>query len=239
MMKRFLLLACIACTVPFAAFSQSHELRLGVTSGVSNFTGSGSIAKSTLNGSGQQDYYTNNPYGKKYGINLGGAVNYRYVFANNFLLGVEGAFERLQTKVDLEGSEFVNGSRGLTKLNQQFLNFNPFLGYRVTFEPMTMDMQFGVDIAKTLSINEDGSIEDKNGDKTSFTHDRGKVIDVDIRPRLQFNVNYEHYTVFAGYSWGLKDYHDGILGANLGPARLNVFRLGLQYQFLKPMYKND
>jgi hypothetical protein len=239
MMKRFLLLACIACTVPFAAFSQSHELRLGVTSGVSNFTGSGSIAKSTINGSGQQDYYTNNPYGKKYGINLGGAVNYRYVFANNFLLGVEGAFERLQTKVDLEGSEFVNGSRGLTKLNQQFLNFNPFLGYRVTFEPMTMDMQFGVDVAKTLSIKEDGSIEDKNGDKTSFTHDRGKVIDLDIRPRLQFNVNYERYTVFAGYSWGLKDYHDGVDGANLGPARLNVFRLGLQYQFLRPMYKND
>jgi len=239
MMKRFLLIACIASTVPFAAFSQSHELRVGITSGVSNFTGSGSTAKSNLNGSNQQDYYTNSPYGKKYGINLGGAVNYRYVFANNFLLGVEGAFERLQTKVDLEGSEFANGSRGLTKLNQQFLNFNPFVGYRVYFEPMTMDMQFGVDVAKTLSIKENGSIEDKSGNKTSFTHDRGKAIDVDIRPRLQFNVNYDRYTIFAGYSWGLKDYLDGLIGANPGPARLNVFRLGLQYQFLTPVYKNN
>ncbi|MDR2274671.1 MAG: hypothetical protein LBF27_27435 [Sphingobacterium sp.] len=239
MMKRFLLLACIACTVPFAAFSQSHELRVGVTSGVSNFTGSGSTAKSTLNGSGQADYYTNTPYGKKYGINLGGAVNYRYVFANNFLLGLEGAFERLQTKVDLEGNDFMNGSRGLTKLNQQFLNFNPFVGYRVTFEPMTMDMQFGVDIAKVLNSKENGSIEDKNGNKTSFTYDRGKVIDVDIRPRVQFNVNYDRYTIFAGYSWGLKDYLGGMDGGNPGTARLNVFRLGLQYQFLTPIYRND
>ncbi|WP_312188722.1 hypothetical protein [Sphingobacterium sp.] len=239
MIKRFLLVVLFAGLTHFVSFSQSHELRLGITSGVSNFTGSGSDARSTLNGGSQQEYYTNNPYGKKYGINLGGALNYRYVFANNVILGLEGAFERLQTKIDLQGNEFINGSRGQTKLNQQFVNFNPFVGYRVGFEPMTMDIQIGMDVSKTLSIKESGSIEDKQGNKTSFDRDRGKVIDVDLRPRLQFNVNYERYTVFAGYSWGLKDYNNGLLGADPGAARLNVFRLGLQYQLLTPIFRND
>ena len=239
MIKRFLLTTCSAAIVPFLAFSQTHELRVGITSGISNFTGSGSVGKSVLNGSSQQEYYTNNPYGKKYGINLGGAVNYRYVFATNVILGAEAAFERLQTKVDLEGNEFANGSRGLTKLNQQFLNFNPFVGYRVFFEPMSMDMQLGVDLAKTLSMKENGSIEDKQGNKTEFDRDRGKIIELDIRPRLQFNVNYDRYTVFASYSWGLKDYQSGLIGGDFGPARLNVFRLGLQYQLLRPVDRAD
>ncbi len=179
MMKRFLLVGLFAGVIHFMAFSQTHELRVGVTSGVSNFTGAGSEAKSTLIGSTQQDFYTSNPYGKKYGINIGGALDYRYIFANNLILGLEGAYERLQTKIDLEGSEFMNGSRGQTQLNQQFINFNPFVGYRVFFEPMTMDIQLGMDIAKVLSIKEKGSIEDKQGNKTKFDRDRGKVIDMD------------------------------------------------------------
>jgi len=239
MMKRLLLVGLFAGVTHFIAFSQTHELRVGVTSGVSNFTGEGSEAKSTLIGSTQQDFYTSNPYGKKYGINIGGALDYRYIFANNLILGLEGAYERLQTKIDLEGSEFMNGSRGQTQLNQQFINFNPFVGYRVFFEPMTMDIQLGMDIAKVLSIKEKGSIEDKQGNKTKFDRGRGKVIDMDLRPRLQFNVNYDRYTVFAGYSWGLKDYTGQMLGSDLGAARLNVFRLGLQYQLLRPIFKNE
>lgn len=239
MMKRLLLVGLFAGLTHFMAFSQTHELRVGVTSGVSNFTGAGSEAKSLLIGSTQQDFYTSNPYGKKYGINIGGALDYRYIFANNLILGLEGAYERLQTKIDLAGSEFMNGSRGQTQLNQQFINFNPFVGYRVFFEPMTMDIQLGMDIAKILSIKEKGSIEDKQGNKTDFDRDRGKIIDMDLRPRLQFNVNYDRYTVFAGYSWGLKDYTGQMLGSDPGAARLNVFRLGLQYQLLRPIFKND
>lgn len=239
MMKRLLLVGLFAGVTHFMAFSQTHELRVGVTSGVSNFTGAGSEAKSLLIGSTQQDFYTSNPYGKKYGINIGGALDYRYIFANNLILGLEGAYERLQTKIDLAGSEFMNESRGQTQLNQQFINFNPFVGYRVFFEPMTMDIQLGMDIAKILSIKEKGSIEDKQGNKTDFDRDRGKIIDMDLRPRLQFNVNYDRYTVFAGYSWGLKDYTGQMLGSDPGAARLNVFRLGLQYQLIRPIFKND
>ncbi len=35
------------------------------------------------------------------------------------------------------------------------------------------------------------------------------------------------------------DYNNGMLGADPGVARLNVFRLGLQYQLLTPIFKND
>ena len=58
---------------------------------------------------------------------------------------------------------------------------------------------------------------------------------MDLRPRLQFNVYYDRYTVFAGYAWGTKNYKGEMEGASSSdPARLNVFRLGLQFQLLKP-----
>ncbi|UIR57405.1 hypothetical protein LZQ00_06200 [Sphingobacterium sp. SRCM116780] len=224
--------------MPFFAFSQTHELRLGITSGFSNFTGDGSVAKSTLNGTDAESYYTNNPFGEKRGVNLGGAINYRYIFSSNFLLGLEGAFERLQTKVDLEGDGFLNDNRGLTKLNQQFLNVNPFFGYRFSFEPMTMDVQLGMDIAKTLSIREKGSVETNQGKQTDFEYNRGSdLMKLDLRPRLQFNVNYDRYTVFAGYAWGMKDYTSNMIGSPSTDARLRVFRFGLQYQLLPPVAK--
>ncbi len=236
MLKKIILASLFTCSIPILAFSQSHELRVGITSGSSNFTGPGSDSRSNLNGSSPQDYYTNNPFGVKYGINLGGAINYRYVFSNNFLLGVEGAFERLQTKIYLQSTENTNNTIGMTKLNQQFLNFNPFIGYRFSFEPITLDMQLGVDIANTLQIKEKGSIEDNKGNETEFEKDRGKdIMKMDLRPRLQFNVNYNRYTVFAGYAWGTKNYKGEMDGASSSDAaRLNVFRLGLQFQLLRP-----
>lgn len=235
MLKKIILAGLFTCSIHFLALSQSHELRLGINAGFSNFTGSGSAALSSLNGTDKQSYYTNNPFGKKYGINIGGAINYRYVFSSNFLLGIEGSLERLQTKINLEGNDFLNNSRGMTKLNQQFLNFNPFFGYRVLFEPMTMDIQLGVDLAKTMSIKEKGSVEDKQGNITEFERDRGTdLMKVDVRPRLQFNVNYDRYTVFTGYSWGTKDYTSGMDGRSAQPTKLNVFRFGIQYQLIKP-----
>jgi hypothetical protein len=100
-------------------------------------------------------------------------------------------------------------------------------------------MQLGVDIAKTLQINEKGNLEDSNGNKTEFENDRGTdMMKLDLRPRLQFNVNYDRYTVFAGYSWGTKDYKSQMDGASSSdPARLNIFRLGLQFQLLKPAFQ--
>jgi hypothetical protein len=117
MLKKIILASLFTCSIPILAFSQSHELRIGVTSGSSNFTGSGSDSRSILIGSSPAEYYTNNPFGVKYGINLGGAINYRYVFSNNFLLGVEGGFERLQTKIYLATSENSDNTIGMTKLN--------------------------------------------------------------------------------------------------------------------------
>lgn len=238
MLKKIILAGLFTCGISSFAFSQSHELRVGVTSGSSNFTGSGSEARSILNGTDPQNYYTNSPFGIKYGINIGAAINYRYVFSNHFLLGVEGAYERLQTKVFLQSSDNADNTIGMTKLNQQFLNFSPFLGYRFSFDPITLDMQLGVDIAKTLQIKEKGSFEDKQGNETKFENDRGtNIMKLDLRPRLQFNVNYERYTVFAGYAWGTKNYYGQMDGASSSDiARLNVFRIGVQYQLLKPSF---
>lgn len=237
MMKKLLFTLFCSLFSLTQAFAQM-EFAVAFNSSLFSFGGKSAESKSFINVSdvANQSGYTNNPYGTKNGLGYGVSLNAKNVIAKHFLLGLDVGYEMMSSKIDITGistfgpSGSVNlPATGKTNLNTQFLNLHPNFGFRLGQSKTTFDLTAGMDVGFILAAKEKGEAGTTDG--TNFTTDRDrKNLKTDLRPRLQLTANYEKFSVYAGYSYGLKNYMKGYVGG--GPREVNsrAIRFGAAYR---------
>ena len=159
------------------------------------------------------------------------------VSKHHFITGINLGYELLASKTSIGeiagytgNTTYQYGASGSTALKFNFINLHPYVGYRFTLSQISLDLTGGFDVAHCLSTNEDGSAEDVNGKSYTTSLDR-KTIKTDIRPRVQMAANFRRLGVYAGYSYGLRNYKAGYVGG-INQCQARLVRFGVTYRIL-------
>ena len=219
-----------------ALTAQKTEYRLGFSSGLFSFSGKSAQTTSAINYSKPLNTaYTNNPYGSQQGLCYGLLANMKRVSKKNFVFGIEAAFERVKSVININTVNHYDGlsastqfaAEGKTHLAFNFINLQPFAGYRFALKGLAFDLTAGVDVAFCLQAKENGNATAANGTTYNTSLDR-KTITTDIRPRLQISTGYKSFGVYFGYSFGQTNYKAGYIGGT-NDAYAEFLRFGITY----------
>lgn len=236
-MKKYLLtLAC--CLAATYTFAQKIEITGSVHTGIMHYSGNGTESASFINGAGDNNAYTNNPFGSKNGTGFGGDIQVQLIVLNSFLVGVQGGYERLESKIDITGGNALTpgGSTdfelaGSTALKSNFVNLNPYIGYRLPVPIVKIDLLAGFDFAHATSMKEEGTARDANGNTFTTNRDRkNENNDSDKRLRFGLAARYKRIGINANYSHGLTNYLADYVGGPIRNAHTEILRLGVSYQ---------
>lgn len=227
----------IVCLFGFSVcHAQKTEVGISLNSGLFSFTGESAKSTAQINyGEQPKSAYTNNPYGSKNGLGLGLSGYIKRVSSNNFIVGLDGGYELLRSKIEITKiSEFVetgyidHPATGKTYFNLSFINVRPFIGYRINANKIKFDITAGTDIAFCLSAEENGEAVTSNGLSYTTSLER-KTITTDLRPGVQIGAQYKDVGVYIGYSSGISNYLSGYIGGS-NEAYSRLLRFGLTYQ---------
>jgi hypothetical protein len=215
---------------------QKIEYRLGFSSGLFSFSGESAQTTSAINYSKPLNTaYTNNPYGSQQGLCYGLFANMKRVSKKKIVFGLEAGFERVKSVININMVNYYDGISastqfpvdGKTYLAFNFINFQPFVGYRFASKGLAFDLAAGVDLAFCLQAKENGNATAENGTTYKTSVDR-KTITTDIRPRLQISTGYKSFGVYLGYSFGQTNYKSGYIGGT-NDAYAEFLRFGFTY----------
>lgn len=143
------------------AYAQKVEVAVQANSGLLHYSGNGAesetffIPASTPNG-----YTSNNPYGNKNGFSYGFDVQAQYVNKGGFIMGLQGGYEVLKSKIDINSiygfatvldytGYLTDGpipTTGQTSLQDQDIALNPYIGYRLKIKNVKIDLMPGIDL---------------------------------------------------------------------------------------------
>jgi hypothetical protein len=225
------ILVIVALLVFITARSQKTEIRAGFSSGLFSFSGSSATSHSFFNYSQSLGItYTNDPYGSNEGFSYGLVADMQRIAKNNFIMGFGLAWEKLRSKqlIDAVSGYSTNNAKGTTYLEFNFINTNPFAGYRIHSGAVSIDIVGGFDIAFCVKAREEGKATASDGKAFRSSLDR-KTITTDIRPRIQAATTYKRTGIYFGYSIGLPDYMKNYIGGN-PDAHSRLLRFGITYQ---------
>ena len=240
-MKKSLLTAFFLLLL-FTVFGQKNEYGISLNSGLFSFGGKYPVKKTFIN-LAQSVYssgYTNNPYGTQNGIGTGLSVNFKHITKGNCIAGVDFGFENMKSKVTIDqvydswNSLNYENATGKTFLNYHFINLFPFVGHRLKFNELAIDVIGGIDMAYVLSADEKGDAISESGNHYTTAVER-KTQSFDFRPRVQVSADYNKFGVYIGYSYGLVNYINGYyvagsIGTSSAASDSRIIRFGLTYR---------
>lgn len=235
-------------------YAQKVEYSVQINSGLSALHGPGTLSVSRINFVTQPvSYYTGNPHGNIQAATYGIAADLKLVTKRKLLFGLQLGYESLRSKVNLINHPILtdnvgstipyaadNSINGYTILTTNFININPFIGYRLNIQHTSIDLTPGLDIAVALNSRE----EDKAQLGLNSTPDADLTTDNKLnspstigRVRFDAKVNYHRFGIIAGYSRGFIAYkNNGLVTTGQGATATNgsvfddVFRLGFSYR---------
>lgn len=236
------LLTTLSLLFILSVYGQKNEYKISLNSGLFSFGGQYPV-KSTyinLNASPYSSGYTNNPYGTKNGICIGLSGNFKHLTKSNFITGIDFGFETLKSKVlidqvyDSWNSLNYENATGKTYLNYHFMNLFPYIGHRLNYKEVTVDVIAGIDVGYIISADEKGEAVSESGVKYTTAVDR-KTQSFDLRPRVQVSVDYNKFGVYVGYSYGFVNYIKGYYvagstGTSNTTCDSRLIRFGLTYK---------
>ncbi|WP_295672334.1 hypothetical protein [uncultured Mucilaginibacter sp.] len=245
MKKTFLTL--FAFLVLTQLHAQNMEVSLLGNTGGFRYTGNYTTATSFINGGAANSKagYTNNPYGNKFGFSYGGGVQVQHVGRSGFIFGLQGGYQTLRSKVDVNGvyrsdlnQSVINftipgptAATGQTYLQSQDINVNPYIGYRLKIKKVKLDLMPGFDLGFNLNTHEYGKATDMGGNVYQTDMDRGKS-PVDFRFSLRAAISYNKFSITAGFIQGLTNFSNHLL--NDSPTAYythsQLISLGLAYR---------
>lgn len=220
-------------------FGQHTEYSINLNSGLFSFKGRSSESVTFINYAERLSTpYTNNPYGSKNGLCYGISANVKRLVIKHIIFGIDLGYERLRSQIAINSiADYTStttlsyDAKGKTFLNYDFLNVEPFVGYRINLKPVSVDLTGGVDIGRCLQAKEKGSADATNGLTYKTTVDR-KTIKTDVRPRIQLAANYNRFGVYMGYSFGWANYKTGYVGG-VNESYARIFRFGATYRLMR------
>jgi hypothetical protein len=222
-MKKFLLtLLCICLLTQLRA--QKFELSAGVNSGLFHFTGNAVAATTSIyedaTASGQNE--TNDPYGNRNGYSYGGYVQIENINPGGFIIGLQAGYDILRSKVDINnvspppylnaspsGDYFANPdipATGQTFLQSQFINFSPFLGYRLNLKKIKIDFMPGMDFGFNINSYDKGKATATSYGTVFRTDLKLSAPSNDARLKMGVAAIYKRFGLTASYAWGLNNY---------------------------------
>jgi hypothetical protein len=236
------LLTTLSLLLIFTVFGQKNEYVISLNSGLFSFGGKYAVKTTFINldPSVYSSGYTDNPYGTQNGICIGLSGNFKHLTKRNFIAGFDFGFENLKSKVtinqvyDLLNSLNYDNATGKTFLNYHFLNLFPYIGHRLNFNALSVDLIGGIDVAYVLSADEKGDAVSESGYHYTTAVER-KTQSFDLRPRVQVSADYNKFGVYVGYSYGVVNYIKGYyvagsMGTNSAASEARLIRFGLTYR---------
>jgi len=214
-----------------AAKAQSFEISLQANTGVSHFSGAGTVSSTFLNADDQSHTGYPNGDGNRNAAIFGADIQWQYVAKCNFIFGVQTGYEALGTKVDISsvGSPGTPATGSFTD-HLNYINLNPYIGYRFKLSKVKLDVMPGLDIALGVHGSETGKAI-TNDNVTYTADDVNGTTRSDARVRLGLAAYYQKFGITASYSHGLTDFNSGALSDSVLPTiNLNVIRIGLSYR---------
>jgi hypothetical protein len=224
--------------ITFSSFCQKTEFNLNVYSGLFSYTGNGTARTSTINyGIYTPIPYTSNVYGNKPGFSISFGGQAMSVTRSNVLYGAGLSYDLLESKIEINkvqyspeivvaGQSYLYDANGSTKLNNTYLNLNPFIGRRFLKNGMTIDLSSGFDIGICLKSVEKGSAKVTATNDVISTNVKHPHPSIDFRPRIQLKAGYKRTGIIIGYSPGLTNYQS----SKSAKAYTSFLRLGFSYR---------
>jgi hypothetical protein len=229
--------------------AQSLEFSIQANSGFSHLTGESTLRNAPLNGSSTESHagYPNGT-GNLSAPDLGADLQLQYTFKCGFILGAQAGFEQFSSKININGvygsynapvlfnistpnlvTTFVSATGHVTD-HWDYININPYFGYRFAFKKVKLDILPGFDIAEGTGSSETVNVKASDGSYYNESTLPGYKPATDIRPRIGLATYYQRFGIFASYSKGLYDYNSGKLSdSDLPPLHTELFRLGISY----------
>jgi hypothetical protein len=216
---------------------QKTELRGALNSGMFSFSGHSSGKTTSINWNDRTNSgYTNNPYGSESALCYGFSFNIKRVTKKHLILGFDLGYECLRSKISIDKIDGYDGisvyqysAKGKTFLDNYFLNFNPFLGYRILSKNISFDFTGGIEAGYCLHTIEKGTATGSNGNGYSTSRDNTSV-KIDIRPGFQIAAYYHKFGLYTGYSSGLVNYRMYVIGDGIWESFSRLVRFGVTYR---------
>src|SRR5580700_4667283 len=152
--------------------AQKTETKISFNSGLFSFAGAYAQNTTFINyNESTKTGYANNPYGSKNGLCYGFSFEEQKIARWNFIYGFALGYEVLRSKIMIDGiyGDSSNTAKGKTFLNFGFLNFYPFLGYRLNIKNISFDITGGFELALRLKNWESGNATTSDGNKIHFS----------------------------------------------------------------------
>jgi hypothetical protein len=126
--------------------AQKIEFSLQGNSGLFHYSGNGTTSASAINyGTSPFHSYPNYTYGNKNAVSYGFGVQAQYVATWGFIAGLQADYDLLRSKADINAiyavepneanggvlSSYTIPVKGSSVVEDQFVNVNPYLGYRL------------------------------------------------------------------------------------------------------------
>lgn len=246
MKKLILIIPIVFCIL--AAKAQSLEFSVQANSGISRFTGKGTTPTTFLNvASTQQHSGYPNGTGNIFAPDLGANLQLQYTFKSGFILGGQAGFEQFSSKANINSVDepglllpyyntqqtpFVTAAGHVTD-HWDYININPYTGYRFILKKVKLDVLPGFDIAFGTGSSETVNVKANDGtyyNKSTLTSYKPAT---DVRPRIGLAAYYQRFGLVASFSKGLHDYNSGKLSDSTLPTlHTELFRIGLSYRIL-------
>ncbi len=214
-----------------AVYGQRTEFSVQAGSGLFSFYGPNAVSETGIVYNG--DVYLTNPYGRNSGFSYSIAGQIQHTDKNKLIYGVQVGYEQLTSRVAITSMYgdfgFISLVDGRAKLQNQYLNLNPFVGKRFGNAQFSLDATIGLDAAIGLSSRELGKVVDV---KSPFLMGTGRKLpfpDVDLRPRLNLTGYYRAFGLSLGYSHGLSNYAGKRYSTN-AEIFSRLWRVGLAYR---------
>jgi len=228
-------------------FAQRIEISLQANSGLFHYSGNDAASTTFINEGGISDY-ANNPYGNKNGFSYGGDVQAQYVSKSGFITGIQAGYEVLRSNVDIDEynpsiiTVFTDATgafqipvKGQAFLQDQDININPYIGYRLDLKKIKIDIMPGMDIGINVNSYDKGSATATDG--TVYKVDN-KMSDAPIDLRLRFGIAawFKRFGLTAGYAYGLTNFASNLdvnAGGGSTPApnaHSELIRFGISYR---------
>lgn len=251
-MKKYLLILAPLMLSGLNLCAQKLEVTVQANTGLFHFAGKSTTATTqVLQGSitGDPMNRANNPYGNKNGFSYGGSVQVQTISKGGFIVGLQGGYELLRSKVEVDKYSPITtvlyddylpitandpsfAVTGHVAFQNQSINLNPYIGYRFQLNKVKLDILPGMDLGLILDSRDKGEVKDKDGKVYKVDYKRSKA-PTDVRLRLGAVASYGRYGLNASFAHGVSNYMKDAVGDDASfNAHSEYFRLGLSYRLL-------
>ena len=232
MKKIFLCLLLALITIEVKA--QSFEISGQVNTGVSHYVGAGTVSSTFLNVDPQTHTGYPNGDGNRNAVIFGADIQWQYTAKSNFILGLQTGYEALGSKIGIN-SVFNEGANepatGTFTDHLNYINLNPYFGYRFKLNKVKLDIMPGLDFALGVHGSESGKATTNDNTTYNASDVANGTTRSDVRLRFGLVAYYQKFGITASYAHGITDFNSGAVSDSVLPTlRVEVIRIGLSYR---------